>query len=706
MDSSTTEEKSNIQGVVSKQEDPTASSGSASAPAVQGDNSGEEKPAPDKIIELIDAVTKAELNIPEVTIDFPKRQGKEHSLQFSLEKKREDKIQLTIGIDSRKDRRTFNLSFFQFNKKEKDKAQLQMRIKATCGKDEAQDVDSIAWVPEDNCFKLCKKLSDNVQPNYSDVLMYWFGDDQDLRPNIKFVEQSAVDAITNEQQRFLTFLSENWPSYDNGTWGRVQYKDTVDDEDDHSSDEEENPVEKNLHLIGICGGVIGFLRKFIINGIFFSEGSTNGIWAFGKGILGKDKKDKVDIFIKKPDVDLNPVKFKIFLEGRGLFFDFNTLDMVCTALNSGDNVILTGGPGCGKTSLAKGLLEFSDYRGITATAASTWTTDELIGRYVPETRKDSGSVLKFQRGFFLDAIKDKKWLLIDEMNRAPIDQCFGELFSILSGHSVELPFEDRIAPDEPPRRLRIAAPNSSEGGSSNETSITLTVSPSFRLLCTMNDVDKDKLEQLSFALQRRFHIIRLDSPGLGTVEKKIKSTIKKKMEDYSNAGLKLFCTSKAADKKISQFLDDALTQLFASPEGLLAKGVVGMAQLIDVTKFAIRRLFLIGESKNAKPKSDDLKSYILSGVALGIVTKVYPQLPNFMVDFELQKVLKGIVDLFRKVFADIPMMSFYEENSSVHGTICNYLKNEFVIQFKRLLPDGVAGAFWSETPDGTVEKSE
>ena len=31
--------------------------------------------------------------------------------------------------------------------------------------------------------------------------------------------------------------------------------------------------------------------------------------------------------------------------------------------------IIKGGPGCGKTSLAKGLLEFSDYRGITATAA-------------------------------------------------------------------------------------------------------------------------------------------------------------------------------------------------------------------------------------------------------------------------------------------------------------------------------------------------
>ena len=51
-------------------------------------------------------------------------------------------------------------------------------------------------------------------------------------------------------------------------------------------------------------------------------------------------------------------------------------------------------------------------------------------------------MLEFRDGLFLEAIREGRWLVIDELNRSNFDRAFGQLFTVLSGQSVVLPYED------------------------------------------------------------------------------------------------------------------------------------------------------------------------------------------------------------------------------------------------------------------------
>ena len=68
-----------------------------------------------------------------------------------------------------------------------------------------------------------------------------------------------------------------------------------------------------------------------------------------------------------------------------------------------------------------------------------WTTRDLLGG---ETVDDNGN-LRFRPGHVLEAIRDDRWLVLDEANRADMDKIFGGLLTFLSDK----------ASDEPPTRL-------------------------------------------------------------------------------------------------------------------------------------------------------------------------------------------------------------------------------------------------------------
>lgn len=225
----------------------------------------------------------------------------------------------------------------------------------------------------------------------------------------------------------------------------------------------------------------------------------------------KFKKWLIDHNFEQPEIEIESAATELFLKPKDietkLRLDLNLFDQVCGTLNSKKHIMLTGAPGTGKTDFAEAICKsvkennFSDGYVLT-TATSDWTTYDTIGGYMPS---NDGKSLKFEEGKFLQAIKENKWLIIDEINRADIDKAFGQLFTVLSGQDVELPFKDG---DKPIKIERIDENRSYY----DPDTATYNVGNNWRIIATMNIFDKDYLFEMSYAFMRRFTFIYINLP--------------------------------------------------------------------------------------------------------------------------------------------------------------------------------------------------
>ncbi|MDM5326837.1 AAA family ATPase [Neobacillus sp. CF12] len=171
------------------------------------------------------------------------------------------------------------------------------------------------------------------------------------------------------------------------------------------------------------------------------------------------------------------------------------LDQVKTAIRNGKHIILTGPPGTGKSKLASKICEMYRVNSTMVTAASNWSSYETNGGYRP----DKNGNLFFDDGIFLKCVHDKEtnapkndWLIIDEINRADIDKAFGPLFSVLTGDEITLPYESKSG-------NQIVIKPQGKVTSVETNDFTYFIPKYWRIIATMNTIDKASLYEMSFA---------------------------------------------------------------------------------------------------------------------------------------------------------------------------------------------------------------
>lgn len=201
----------------------------------------------------------------------------------------------------------------------------------------------------------------------------------------------------------------------------------------------------------------------------------------------------------------DPAALNKELVRRNIALSGDIAEQVAAALNSGKHIILVGAPGTAKTTVAEAICStarqqaLSHGDGVLATATSDWSTFDTVGGYMPTP---SGSKLEFAPGIIVRAIAASDWLILDEVNRADIDKAIGPIFSVLSGQGVTLPYRTNAG-----NAVRIVnGPHTSSDG-------VYVVSPNWRIIATMNDLDKQSLFTVSYAFMRRFAIIRIPAPS-------------------------------------------------------------------------------------------------------------------------------------------------------------------------------------------------
>ena len=337
-----------------------------------------------------------------------------------------------------------------------------------------------------------------------------------------------------------------------------------------------------------------------------------------KGAVNVHDNDSLNINFKDLEDEL-PGDFEI---------DRKKIKEICSAFNS-NNIILKGVPGTGKTLIAEHLASLGSKNKfvdgyLLTTATSDWSTFDTMGGLIPI---EDGKLV-FKPGKFLEAIELNKWLIIDEINRADIDKAFGQLFTVLSGYDVELPYKDSEG-----NPIKIIRDKYSNKSYHDPVSGSYVIGNNWRIIGTMNTIDKDTLYDLSYAFMRRFMFVDIDVP-------------------HYNDELK----EKWINKYFVENIDEIYLNEIKCVWEISSSREFGPAIYDDLLRYMHERVEmdnLILEFHSENPDDDEIKESLYSIMASGINAYIIPQIEGLSDNGEVK-------DKIKKYFA-----AYYKENPSV-----------------------------------------
>lgn len=214
----------------------------------------------------------------------------------------------------------------------------------------------------------------------------------------------------------------------------------------------------------------------------------------------KELNQVLDAEAEATETEAEPLE-EIQPDGSLIGVDAKVYQQINTALRSGKrHLLFYGPPGTGKTELAQLVAgQLSDTWHL-MTGSADWSSQDVIGGYMP----DGAGKLRFLPGLLLQHFNNP--LIIDELNRCDIDKVLGPLFTVLSGQGTTLPYHfDPTDPESP--RVSIHPVGEPEAGPK------FVPGSNWRLIATINTLDRTSLYQMSYALMRRFAWIYVGVPA-------------------------------------------------------------------------------------------------------------------------------------------------------------------------------------------------
>ena len=127
---------------------------------------------------------------------------------------------------------------------------------------------------------------------------------------------------------------------------------------------------------------------------------------------------------------VDPAAIRTAAEGAGLRFPDSVYANVAAGLGARKHLLLTGAPGAGKTSLALAVARAAAQAGrangaALVTASRDWVEQDVL----------------------VESAKRGRWVIVDELDRAQLDDALGGLSSFLAGLPVQLAGGDEATPD-------------------------------------------------------------------------------------------------------------------------------------------------------------------------------------------------------------------------------------------------------------------